>query len=194
MLLSFNDHVHYITVQQNALINMTNNTYSRIYEMIPYHYVYVAHSISQFTAPCYYQYTAEGQNFDKITKKMNFTIVFHNDISIHTLMTTHCRWLPGSAFNNTKPLDINNRLIKSDLPLAGYHKLICYCYNDTQDCSIDTLATVYPGQTISLSLVLNYLYTHILIDADFTYTHVLTVEINDDVLPPTACKVAKCRK
>ena len=60
-VLSFNDHVHYITVQQNTLINMTNNKYSRIYEMIPYHYVYVAHSISQFTAPCYYQYTAEGQ-------------------------------------------------------------------------------------------------------------------------------------
>ena len=189
-VVTFHDHVHYITVQQNTLINMTNNTYSRIYEITPH----VAYSISQFTAPCYYQYTAEGQNFDKITKKLNFSIIFCNDRSIYTLMTAHCRWLPGSAFNSTKPADINNRLIKSDFPL-GYHKLICYCYNDTtQDCSTDTLATVYPGQTIFLSLVLNYLYptyTDISIDADFTYTHVLTVEMNDDVLPPTACKVAK---
>ena len=189
-LISFNDHINYIIVQQNTVINMTNNKYSRIYEMIPHDYV---DSISDFTAPCYYQYTAQGKNFDKITKKSNFSIVYHNDRSIYTLMTSHCRWIPGSAFNSTKPIDINSRLISSDLSL-GYHKLICYCYNDTQDCSrTETLATVYPGQTVSLSLVLHHLYFTYTDpeDIDFTYNHVLTVEINDDVLSPTACKVAR---
>ena len=193
-LVSFNDHIHYIIVQQNTVINMTNNKYSRIYEMIPHDYLDVAYSISDFTALCYYQYTAEGKNLDKVTKKLNFSIVYDNDISIYTLMTSHCRWLPGSAFNSTNPIDINSRLISSDFPLEYvYHKLLCYCYNGTQDCSTGTLATVYPGQTVSLSLALNYLYsTYTDLDpTDFIYSHILTVEINDDVLPPTACKVAR---
>ena len=47
------------------------------------------------------------------------------------------------------------------------------------------MAAVFPGQTISLSLlILNYLY-------HTTLHNIITVEINDDILPPTACKVAK---
>ena len=209
-IATFNDHIDYITVQENTFINMTNNDYSNISMMnrhfyeafsisnhtisvinIPYH---EAFSISNFTAPCYYQYTAEGQNYDQLTEKLNFSVVSHNDISIHTLKTAHCRWLPGSAFNSTKPMDINKRLIKSYFTLA-YEKLFCYCdNNDTQDCYTDTLTTAYPGQTISLPLVLNYKYKHFtepIIDIDIIYDHFFTVEINDNILPPSACKVAK---
>ena len=125
--------------------------------MIKAHH-YGAYTISNFTAPCYYQYTAGGKIFDELTGKLNFSIVFHNDISIYTLMTAHCRWIPGSAFNSTKTIDVNSRLIKSDFPLE-YDKLLCYCHNNnTEDCSNDRLAVVFPGQTISLSLMLNYLY------------------------------------
>ena len=91
-------------------------------------------------------------------------------------------------------MDINKRLIKSDFTLA-YEKLFCYCdNNDTQDCYTDTLTTAYPGQTISLPLVLNYKYKHFtepIIDIDIIYDHFFTVEINDNILPPSACKVAK---
>ena len=207
-IATFNDHIDYITVQENTLINMTNNEYRNIYMInkqyysisnhtiisfinIPYH---EAFSIYNFTAPCYYQYTAEGQNFDQLTEKLNFSIVFHNDIFIYSIMTSHCRWLPGSAFNSTKPMDINNRLIKSDFTLA-HDKLFCYCdNNDAQDCYTDTLTTAYPGQTISLPLVLNYKYSHFtepIIEIDIIYDHFFTVEINDNVLPQSACKVAK---
>ena len=190
-IVTFTDNIDYIIVQENTLINMTNNVYSTINE-INQHY-YDAHSVTNLTAPCYYQYTAERQNFDNHLETLNFSIVFHNDISIHTLMTAHCRWVHGSAFNNARPIDINKRLIKSDFPL--YYKLVCYCFQEnSQDCSIDTLATVFPGQTISLSLVLNYNYptfTHHLTGVDTNYSHIVTIEINDDVLPETACKVAK---
>ena len=81
---------------------MTNNTYSTITQVDLHHYK--THAISKFSAPCSYQYTAKGQNFDKITGKLNFSIVFHNDISISTLRTAHCRWLPGSAFNSRQNL------------------------------------------------------------------------------------------
>ena len=108
-------------------------------------------------------------------------------------MTPHCRWLPGSAFSSTKPAEINDRLIKSDLPLR-YEKLICHCsYNDT-DCYIRTLATVYPGETLSLPLSLNGRYntfSDFEINLDIFNKQFITIEINDDILPPTACKVAK---
>ena len=34
-------------------------------------------------------------------------------------MTAHCRWLPGSAFNSTKPIDINSRLISTFLAVVS---------------------------------------------------------------------------
>ena len=187
--MTFPDHTTCIIVQENTTINMTNNEYSKLQKVNPYYYE--AHLISNFTAPCYYQYTAEGQNFDMmLTEKLNFSIVLHNDTFIHNLMTAHCRWLPGSAFNTTKPLDINKRLIESDLPLI-YDKMICKCScNHSLDCYTNILATVYPGQTISLSVALNFRYT--LINLDITNdAAIVTAEINEDVLPPTACKVAK---
>ena len=190
---TLNDHTEYITVQENTLINMTNNEYSEITRLSIQLY-YTAFSMSNFTVPCYYQYTAEGQKYDQLTEQLNFSIVFHNDISIHTAMTAHCRWLPGSAFSNTKPTEINNRIIVSDFTLA-YEKLFCYCVSsDTRNCYTDTLATAFPGQTISLPLVLNYKYndfTKSLTDVDIIYNHFITVEMNDDILPPSACKVAK---
>ena len=191
--VSLIDRAHYIVVQENTLINMINNIYyTSIRYLNPFYYE--SYSTSNYTAPCHYQYTMHGgQNVDKIIEEMNFLIIFHNDVSIHKLMTAHCRWLPGSAFNTTKPVEINDRLIKSDLPLQ-HLKLICHCsYNDT-DCYIRTLATVYPGQTLSLPLCLNGRYNTFRdpeIDLDIINKQFITIEINDDVLPPTACKVAK---
>ena len=191
-VISFSSRASYIIVKEGTLVNMTSNNYSIITKTNPHYYD--AYLISNFTLPCYYQYTAEGQNYDQFSEKLNFSIVFHNDIFIHTVMTSHCRWLPGSAFNSTKPIDINKRLIESDFLLA-YEKLACYCFcNDTQSCYTETLATAYPGQTISLLLALNYQY-NTLIDSGntmyFSDNKIMTVEINEDILPPTACKVAE---
>ena len=193
----YTDHANYISVQENTLINMTNNEYSTINSVIPYYYE--TFSLSKYAAPCYYQYTAKEQKVDKLTEEKNFSIVYHNDTSVYTLIFAHCRWLPGSAFNHTKPADINKRLIKSNFSL-GYAEegnLFCHCNNNTylmQDCFTDTLAKAYPGQTISLSLVLNYLSRYFIIpyvDGDIRFReHFFTIEINDHILPPTACKVA----
>ena len=169
---------------------MTNNEYTKIVITDIYPHYHKIYSIFDFIAPCYYQYTAQGQNFDKLTGKLNFSIVFHNERFIHRIRTAHCRWLSGSAFNSTKPTDINKKIIISNLLLA-YQKLICYCScNNTQYCYVDTLGTVYPGQTISLSLALNehgYIHDY----TDTAHNEMIIVEINDDVLPPTACKLAQ---
>ena len=51
-VVSLTDHIEYITVQENTLINMTNNecNISRADS-----YYYEGFSISNFIAPCYYQ-------------------------------------------------------------------------------------------------------------------------------------------
>ena len=194
-ILSSNNHLDYVIIQENTLINMTNNKYNTIKEIVPYYYE--GFSISNFTAPCYYQYNGEKQNFDKVTKTLNFSIVYHEDISIHTIIITHCRWLPGSVFNSTKPIDVNKRLIKSDIPSA-YEKLICSCNNAqenfiiTQDCYADTLATAYPGQTKYLSLAFNIKYY--LKFKEISSNISVMIEINDDVLPHTACKLAEVKE
>ena len=87
---TLNDHIECITVQENTLINMTNIDYSEI-TMLSIRLHYMAFSMSNFTSPCYYQYAAEGHNFDQLTEQLNFSIVFHNDISILAVMTAHCK-------------------------------------------------------------------------------------------------------
>ena len=137
--VSLVDHTHYIVVQENTLINMTNNEYNALSYLNLFYYE--SYSVSNYTAPCYYQYTMPGgQNLNKRIGEMNFLILFHNDFSIHELMTAHCRWLPGSAFNSTKPVEINDRLIKGDLPML-HLKLICHFSYNNSDCYIRTLAT-----------------------------------------------------
>ena len=165
--------VRYVFVKQNTLINMTDNINKW------------DDSDSKLTAPCYYQYDLQGKNLDRKMTKLNCTILFHNDIFINSLLITHCRWLPGSAFNSTKPTDVNKKVIIGNIP---HHKDICYCsHNNTQDCYVDTLATVYPGQTISLSLTLSKQYLYSITENSTT----VVVKTNDKILPPTACKLAK---
>ena len=83
-IVFFTDHTDYIIVQENTLINMTGNSYRTMIQMKPQHYE--AYSISKFTAPCYYQYTARDFVKLKLGDTMNFSIVFHDDIFVHTLL------------------------------------------------------------------------------------------------------------
>ena len=105
----FHDRARYVIVKENTLINMTNNIRggkALINEWDD--------SNSKLTAPCYYQYNVQGKNLDRKMTKLNCTILFHNDIFIYSLLITHCRWLPGSAFNSTKPIDVNKNVIIGD--------------------------------------------------------------------------------
>ena len=112
-------------------------------------------------------------------------------------LTTQCRWIPGSAFNTTRPIVVNKKMIR-DFPLPP--KVLCVCSNNSKpDCYTDTLATVYPGQLITVMLSLNrtMLYSKqkpskqiIFPSVEENYGKVVTVEMNDKRTSPTACKLA----
>ena len=120
-------------------------------------------------------------------------------MSLYYLMN-HCRWLPGSAFSTTKPIDVNKKLIKNfHLP----PKVFCVYLNQKKDCYVYTLATIYPGQTITVMLSVNktVLGTENLqtshfwttatnnIDSEKEEGIVITAEINYDTVPPTSCRL-----
>ena len=176
----------YINVQQNTLINMTNNNFISGISWNGKDLVDEIFTEFKLAVPCFYQYhDAHQQKLDHHSKNWNYSIVFHNDRSIYSLKTSHCSWLPESAFNSTKPIDVNKKVIKSDLLLVQ-EKCICYCLNGTKsNCYIDTLATIYPGQKISLQMILS---KECSIESSIA---VIRVELNDNILPLTACKLTK---
>ena len=78
--------------------------------------------------------------------------------------TTHCYWLPQSAFNTTIPLDVNKQYIKytnnSKLLHLTKEKTLCYCEDGKHyDCFKDELNSLYPGQTLTASLYANVNHT-----------------------------------
>ena len=70
--------------------------------------------------------------------------------------TSHCSW-ENTIFNEIAPLDINRKIIKNlhnNSTLITDRKFICYCFkDDLYDCYIDEINSVYPGQTVDLSLM-----------------------------------------
>ena len=81
-----------------------------------------------------------------------------------TTETTHCFWLPQSAFDTTIPLNVNRQYIaytnNSELLHLNREKTLCYCSDEKHyDCFKDKLDSLYPGQTLSLSLYANINFT-----------------------------------
>ena len=66
--------------------------------------------------------------------------------------TPHCQWIPNAAFHEYSPRVIYQQVIKSHGQSLIYHE-ICHCpQNGSDNCSVDTLGPVYPGQTLQLEL------------------------------------------
>ena len=174
----------FVIVQQNTQINMTNNNIRGIL-LNGKNLLEEIHTNFMLTAPCFYQYYAHEQKLDESIKDWNYSIVYHNDRSIYSLKTAHCSWLPQSAFSSTKPIDVNKRIIRGDFPLAQ-EKHICNCLDGwKQNCYVDTLASIYPGQKIALQMILSKYYS---IESS---SAVITVEMKTNILPETACRLYK---
>ena len=143
----------FIVIEENSLINLTNNGGQSPMGGVT---IGLKNKYNIFdNLPCYFQYVSQKGNLDdEITngKHLNFSIEIDKDMSVYYLMT-HCRWLPGSTFLTSIPIDVNKRFVKNfHLP----PKVLFVCINESeQECYTDTLATVYPGQSITVMLLIN---------------------------------------
>ena len=97
---------------------------------------------------------------DMFQKAKQFILQYF--ISVTTI--THCFWLPQSAFNTTIPLNVNRQYItytnNSKLLHLSREKTLCYCSDERHyNCFKDELDSVYPGQTLTVSLYANVNFT-----------------------------------
>ena len=94
----------------------------------------------------------------------------------------NCKWLPFGAFYGYSPETVNQQIVKIDDQNCNYHKYICYCSKGKKvNCSIDTLGTVYPGQTLRTNLCNIY--------SNYA-SYALYAEAHNINLPSSSCKIA----
>ena len=152
--------------------------------------------------PCYFQYLSDVSLDDQYSTH-NYSILLDDNNKwlqqriVKNLPSTHCRWLPGSAFKTTMPLKVNSKYIKYVNQTGTYNlpsqlivkkKNLCFCDTETSyDCYKDLLDAVYPGQTMTLNIIAENLTTP---EGFESYNSITITVVNDtDWLPPTACVV-----
>ena len=119
---------------------------------------------------CLFQYIKKQtriilNNEKDLMKQMdyyNYLIIIQGNsgvaVSNIRYVTTHCDWELYSMFPRSDPHEINRKIIhyinNSMSLIANVPNDFCYCTDDQHyNCSIDELGPVYPGQTISLNLI-----------------------------------------
>ena len=134
---------------------------------------------------CLFQY------FSTINSQYDFRIEVHlletwnSEKSMFEIfkLTSHCKWIPGAAFQNTKPLVVNKNIVHYNGALypLGTHSTICYCPPSSHyNCSVDQLGPVYPGENLTVDLCLPYNDEEI---------GVMYAETYNNNLPKSACKL-----
>ena len=195
-----NDNNRFVVIKENTFISMNNDNASIVQWYISMSIPLTHHYNIFDNLPCFFQYISQRGNLDNeisYDQHLNFSVEIDNFMQNRYLLN-HCRWLPGSAFTAAKPLDVNKRFINNfQLP----PKVVCVCSNGgKQDCYVDTLATAYPGQLITVMLSVNKSAirsskeTEVrsgLFAATSTIENVtkVTVKMNDNEVSPTACRL-----
>ena len=107
----------------------------------------------------------------------------NNDCSVSFChFTSHCKWIPSSAFYNYSPEIINKQIIQNDDQNCNHRNHICYCSKSKEiNCSVDTLGSVYPGQVLQTNLCNKCNNDNIT---------VLYAEVHNVNLPTSTCKIA----
>ena len=111
---------------------------------------------------CYFQFYGNNANttndvFEVLIKGANSSEIFNRHAE-----NTNCRMLPGSAFYEQNPLDVYKRFIHFQNNYGQYFQLfdtgtLCYCSKEKiQNCFTNTMGPIFPGQTLTISLYINY--------------------------------------
>ena len=178
----------YMKVTEDSNITFVNNRY--------HNYLIVVGNPDNYYKPypfCFFQYIAVDKNINVKDLLTHYTVTFtenshftnapksSNNCSISFChFISHCKWISSAAFYDYSPVVVNQQIIQNDDQNCYYHRHICYCSNKI-NCSIDTIGTVYPGQTLQTNLC------NMCSSDDST---VLYAEVHNINLPNTTCKIA----
>ena len=135
---------------------------------------------------CLFQFTSNAQN-----DFYNFNISFLRNTekkvstergnSTLNQLSSHCKWINETSFQNADNLAVYNRIITHDKVKLGIHTTVCYCHKISHyNCSVSKLGPIYPGQTLTVNFCLPYNYEN---------NGLLYAETYNDNLPVSACKI-----
>ena len=141
----------------NTLVNVTSNiALSSLFKR--------DNSADSLYPSCLLQYVGNAYSYNKevdAISHLNISIIIDDSEFSHfcenEYCTTHCSWSNNTISNEFIPLNVNREVIKNlnnNSTLITDRKDICYCLPDGQyDCYIDEIKSIYPGQTVHLSLI-----------------------------------------
>ena len=123
-------------------------------------------SMRQPHLPCFFQFYSKRGNLDNEFYHevlLNYSITFDENVFLENssfttlLKISHCSWLPYSAFQSTKPIDVNTLFISFTYEFHYWkvlhgRKHLCVCQKNDYNCHQDTLGPIYPGETLNLDL------------------------------------------
>ncbi|XP_065919100.1 uncharacterized protein [Dysidea avara] len=199
-ILSF---YRWATVKEGTVINMTNNkAFSDVNRVSKKHLflIYVHASINSLFQ-CPFQ-VSTGQTFLKYRHFINVSISILNNLNytyaLYKTQLNSCYWQSGTAFNS---IGVKNEL--SSTPGKVYKEIfnyngnqkrlvnregafICTCNNNTDiDCFNDHIALAFPGETITINVVL-------LSPLPETAVHIDSSQVlNNSISPPCEVPLSK---
>lgn len=148
-------------VDEGTLLNVTNNKIMGIM-------FNTRRKFPELNQPCFIQYISNKKSLDEEFQngsKLNYSIIFDSnkaEMIYYLDRTIHCEWLPDAAFHDIEPKAVNQQFVhltnqSSNLIMKDYQSL-CFCNMSTpnikQDCYVDELKGIYPGQTITVYFAL----------------------------------------
>ena len=160
-LINFNrNDQKYIRLQENSDVNIVSNNVWSLFA--------TKQTLARYPYPfCLFQYFGATTSTTTVEQR-NFLIRFSNNqckLNFRSdcydyMLVTNCLWLQESLFNNTIPLDVNNRYIQITNNSGVYNVSqiieqgsLCVCTDKLHyDCHIYDLGYMYPGQTLTISL------------------------------------------
>ena len=147
-------------MQENSDVNIVSNNVWSLFA--------TKQTLARYPYPfCIFQYFGATTSTTTVEQR-NFLIRFSNNqckLNFRSdcydyMLVTNCLWLQESLFNNTIPLDVNNRDIQITNNSGVYNvsqiieqDSLCVCTDKLHyDCHIYDLGYIYPGQTLTISL------------------------------------------
>ena len=111
---------------------------------------------------CYFQFYGNNANTTNNVFEVAIKAVDSAEIFNRHAENTNCRMLPGSVFYKQSPIDVYKHFIHIQNNYGQYLHLfdtgtLCYCSKEKiHDCYTSTMGPIFPGQTLTISLSINY--------------------------------------